>query len=115
MHISVLLLLTHFFFLPIPLDYWASPSSAIVRGAVVDEGSGGGIAGAIVYAMSDVDVRQTVTDRAGHFLFLTLLPGTYRLCASKVGYTIDCHRGKAEELSAGFEYGATVVLSHAIN
>ncbi len=66
--------------------------------------------------MSDADVQQTTADSKGHFIFLTLLPGTYRLCALKSGYAADCYPRDAhpEELYAGFEYGATVVLSHAL-
>jgi Carboxypeptidase regulatory-like domain len=115
MHIAVLLLLSNFFFWPSPIDWQMTQENVAIRGAVVDEESGRSIAGAVVYAMSDAYVQRTVSNSAGHFFFLTLLPGVYRLCASKSGYAADCYpRGSyPEELYAGFEYGATVVLSHA--
>ena len=117
MHIVVLFLLSHFFFWPAPIDWQMYQGNVAVRGTVVDETSGQGVAGAVVYAMSDADVAQAVSDSKGHFIFLTLLPGTYRLCASEYGYAADCYpRGtQPEQLFAGFEYGATVVLSRAIN
>jgi len=117
MHIALTLLLSHFFFSPIPLDWQMIQENVAIRGSVVDEMSGIGVPGAIVYAMSDADISQARTDSKGRFIFLTLLPGYYRLCASQYGYVIDCspRTSHAQELFAGFEYGATVVLSHAID
>jgi hypothetical protein len=117
MHIVVLFLLSNFFFWPAPIDWQMNQQDVALRGAVVDEASGHGISSAIVYAISDADVARTTSDSKGHFIFLTLLPGTYRLCASKDGYAADCYPQAAqpEELFAGFEYGATVVLSPATN
>ena len=112
MHWILVLLFSHFLFAPIPLNYSVSQSDAIVRGSVVDEKTGHGIAGATVYAMSDTVVRFVKSDANGNFLFLTLLPGKYRLCAAKSGYVIDCTRGEANELTAGFEYGAKVILQN---
>jgi hypothetical protein len=117
MHIALLLLLSRFVFWPSPLDWQMSQENAAIRGVVVDETTGRGIQGATVYAISDADVREATSDSNGHFIFLTLLPGSYRLCASKYAYVNDCYpRGShSEELSAGFEYWATVILSHAID
>ena len=88
-----------------------------ISGVVVDEQSGRGIAGAIVYAVSDADNSETISDSSGHFIFLTLLPGAYRLCASKYTYVAQCYPygSHPKELLAGDEYGATVILSHAID
>jgi hypothetical protein len=113
MHISILLLVSQFFFWSIPIDWQMKQENVVVRGAVVDETSGSPIAGATVYAISPADVLKTTSDPNGHFIFLTLLPGTYRLCAAKYGYAADCSPNalQQEQLYAGFEYGATVVLS----
>lgn len=115
MQIAVLLLLSQFFFWSTPIDWQMYQSNVAIRGTVVDEGSGRAIAGAVVYAISGADVGETTSDSKGHFIFLTLLPGTYRLCASKPGYAMDCHPigTQPEDLFAGFEYGATIVLSQA--
>jgi hypothetical protein len=90
--------------------------NVVVRGSVVDETTRGPVTGARVYAISPSDVRQTESDAKGNFIFLTLLPGTYHLCASKVSYAIDCsfQEPQLTELFAGLEYGATIVLSHAM-
>jgi hypothetical protein len=113
MHITLLLLLSQFFFWSTPIDWQTNQSVVALWGTVVDEGSGSAVPGAAVYAVSGADVERTVSDANGHFIFLTLLPGTYHLCASKAGGATECApRGSnAQELFAGFEYGATVVLS----
>lgn len=115
MHIMLLLLLSQFFFWSAPIDWQMDQTNVSLWGTVIDEGSGRAVDGAVVYAISGSDVRKTVADGNGHFIFLTLLPGTYRLCASKAGYPGECRpRGTdAEELYAGYEYGATVVLSQS--
>lgn len=115
MHISILFLLSQFFFWSIPIDWQMHQQNVVVRGAVVDETNGSPISGATVYAISAADVRKATSDANGSFIFLTLFPGTYRLCASKLGYAADCSsQGLGQEqLYAGFEYGATVVLSAA--
>jgi len=96
-----------------PLAVGAIQGDVMVRGTVVDEESDRAVAGAVVYAISGADVLKSVSDPRGHFFFLTLLPGDYCLCASKGGYESDCAAGDTMELRAGFEYGATVVLSRA--
>ena len=117
MHIALLLMLSNFFFWPSPLDWQMSQQNVALRGTVVDERSGGPLAGAVVYATSPGFVARTISDSKGDFIFLTLLPGAYRLCASKHGYVVDCYPRASEpgRLYAGFEYGATIVLSHALN
>jgi|SRR5579862_5646708 len=109
----VLLMLSNFFFWSTPIDWQTNQNNVALWGTVVDDGTGQAVAGADVYAVSGSDVRRTVSDAHGHFIFLTLLPGTYGLCASQPGYAADCRpRGpQAQELFAGFEYGATVVIS----
>ncbi len=113
MHIVLLLLLSRFFFWSAPIDWQTNQSDVKLWGTVVDGGSGRAVGGAVVYAVSGSDVRRAVSDGNGHFIFLTLLPGTYRLCASERGDAADCRPRESEpqELFAGFEYGATVVLS----
>lgn len=113
--LGLMLLLAEFMFWPFPSDWGATLSNATVRGTVVDD-SHRGVSGAIVYAVSNVDVAQTISDSDGGFIFLTLLPGSYRLCASKPGDALDCSpRGSdAEELLAGSEYEAIVKVSGAI-
>jgi hypothetical protein len=115
MQISLLLLLSNFFFWPSPVDWQMIQNNVVVRGTVVDESSGDPIADAAVYAISAADVERTTSDSRGNFFFLTLFPGIYSLCGSKHGYAIDCtpRNAEPERLSAGFEYGATVILSRA--
>jgi hypothetical protein len=115
MHITILLLLSRFFFWPSFVDWQVNQMNVVVRGTVVDDRSGMPISGAVVYALSPPDVAKTTSDANGNFYFLTLLPGTYRLCAAKSGYTLDCFPRESEPqaLHAGFEYGATVLLSQS--
>lgn len=115
MHITLLLLLSQFFFWSVPIDWQMKQANVVIRGTVVDDASGRAVPGAVVYARSDADMEQAVSDARGHFIFLTLLPGTYSLCASKNGYATDCYprTTQPETLYAGFEYGATVVLGRA--
>jgi hypothetical protein len=110
-----LLLLSQFFFWTYPIDWQMNQQNVALRGAVVDEGSGNALAGATVYAVSDANVAQTTSNSNGQFIFLTLLPGVYHLCASIRGYAVDCRPATPEpaELFAGFEYGATIVLSRS--
>ncbi|MBV8198860.1 MAG: carboxypeptidase regulatory-like domain-containing protein [Candidatus Eremiobacteraeota bacterium] len=117
MQVAILLALSNFFFWAMPVDWQRSQQDVVVSGSVVDEGTGAPIAGAVVHAMSDANVAQTTSDSQGRFVFLTLLPGAYSLCASSHGYTLDCHPRDSNpmELLAGFEYGATVVLAPATN
>jgi hypothetical protein len=109
-------MLSHFFFWSAPIDWQMTQGNVVVRGAVVDENTGRPIAGARVYAVSDAAMRETVSDSKGNFIFLTLLPSTYRLCAAKPGYAADClpRSSQPESLYAGFEYGATVLLSQGL-
>ncbi|HMF27641.1 MAG TPA: carboxypeptidase-like regulatory domain-containing protein [Candidatus Cybelea sp.] len=113
MHIVLMLILSHFFFWSTAIDWQMNQSDAKLWGTVVDDASGAAVPGAVVYAVSGPDVKKAVSDANGHFIFLTLLPGTYRLCASKPGDAVDCRprESQPQELYAGFEYGATVVLS----
>jgi Carboxypeptidase regulatory-like domain len=112
MPIAVLLLTSHFFFWPSVIDWQTYQENVAVRGTVVDERSGRPIAGAVVEAISGADVARARSDSKGHFIFLALLPGTYSLSGSKLGYDLRCD-GQPEELFAGFEYGATLVLTNA--
>jgi hypothetical protein len=117
MQIAVLLMLSNFFFWPSAVDWQMSQSNVAIRGTVVDEGTGRPVAGATVYATSGALDARTVSDSNGEFFFLTLFPGTYWLCASKGDREEGCRSRDAEppELFAGFEYGATIELSHVSN
>jgi hypothetical protein len=115
MYITLLLLLSQFFFWSVPIDWQMKQGNVVIWGNVVDDASGRAVPGAVVYARSGADEEQAVSDARGHFVFLTLKPGTYRLCASKNGYATNCYprASEPETLYAGFEYGATVVLAPA--
>lgn len=116
MQIAVLLMLSNFFFWPGPMDWQMNQQNVVIRGTVVDGGTGRAVAGATVYAHSAASDAQAVSDAKGEFIFLTLFPGTYTLCASKNGDVAGCARdADTPELFAGFEYGATVLLSQATN
>lgn len=84
----------------------------MVRGVVTDAQSGRGVAGAVVYALSDTDLQRRVTDERGRFIFFALLPGYYSFYAQKTGYDDRCSSpfGRGRELEAGLEYDATVWL-----
>jgi hypothetical protein len=113
MHIAMLLMLSNFFFWPSPVD-WQDQQNVAIRGAVVDEVTGLAVPGAAVHAMSPAFDARTVSDSKGEFIFLTLLPGTYTLCADKPGYgrggCCPLYADQPPQLFAGFEYGATVML-----
>jgi hypothetical protein len=83
-----------------------------VRGSVLEFNRHRPIAGAIVYARSEADVRITTSDKNGTFYFLSLLPGNYSFSASKQGYSSQCLccRQDPQELDAGFEYLASAFL-----
>jgi len=104
-------LLAAFAFASIPMDQSPLQTNVVVRGTVIDA-RGRGLAGAVVYATSGAYVQESVTNEQGNFYFLTLWPGTYRLSASKTGWGECGPRFDAPtELSAGFEYLATVMLN----
>lgn len=114
MRIAIFAVFTHFFFAPIPLDVGMNPSASLVRGRTVDGKTGLPLTGVRVTARSDVDVATTLSGSDGRFLFLTLLPGTYRICTSNArGYAASCE-GEPKELFAGLEYGVTCVLSNTL-
>lgn len=110
---AVLLMLSNFFFWPSAVD-WQDGQEVAIRGAVVDEVTGLPVPGAAVRATSPAFDARTVSDSKGEFIFLTLLPGTYNLCADKAGYgrhsCCPLDPGPQPQLFAGFEYGATVML-----
>jgi hypothetical protein len=117
MHVAILLMLSNFFFWPGPMDWQMNQQNVVIRGTVVDEGSGRVVSGATVYARSAALDERTVSDANGNFIFLTLFSGTYTLCAAKAGYAATCRSRDpiVPELFAGFEYGATIVLSQNTN
>ena len=98
-----------------PLDQSTSPQDVVVRGRVLENFQQHPIPGAVVYAVSDTDFQATTTDSTGHFYFLTLLPGNYRLVGQAPGYLVSCicclHH--PVELDAGYEYDATIWLPRA--
>lgn len=115
MHIAVLLMLSNFFFWPSAVDWQMSQSNVAIRGTVIDESTGRAVQGATVYATSGALEERALSDAKGEFIFLTLFPGTYYLCASKgKDSNVGCRSRDAEppELYAGFEYGATILLSN---
>ncbi|MGA7354525.1 MAG: carboxypeptidase-like regulatory domain-containing protein [Candidatus Cybelea sp.] len=111
---AVLLMLSNFFFWPSAVDWQTNQENVAIRGAVIDEVTGLPVPGAAVRAVSPAFAARTVSDSKGEFIFLTLFPGTYTLCADKPGYgrggccPIDPE--PPPQLFAGFEYGATVML-----
>jgi hypothetical protein len=114
MQIAVLLMLSHFFFWPSALDWQMHQQNVVVRGTVVDDATGRPVPGASVFATSPALNARTVSDSNGNFIFLTLFPGTYSLAASKNGAETGFYAAPGYEppaLFAGFEYGATIVLS----
>ena len=98
-----------------PVDHSAFQGNVVVRGMVLDNWHHRPIPHAIVYAVADTGFQRTVANSAGHFYFLSLLPGDYRFVGEARGDATACvccgH--EAVELDAGFEYDATVWLTNA--
>lgn len=114
MYVAVLLMISRFVFWPTALDWQMHQQNVVVRGTVVDDASGRPVPGATVFATSPALNAQTVSDSRGNFIFLTLFPGTYYLAASRNGAETGFYALPGYEpppLYAGFEYGATIVLS----
>jgi hypothetical protein len=100
-----------------PMDQAAVQGDVMVRGTVVSVASNQGIPGVAVDAVSDTSVQRATTDAAGHFYFMSLLPGNYQFYASAPDYESNCINATpvniAYELDAGFEYAAKLYLSKA--
>jgi hypothetical protein len=96
----------------IPIDDNAFYNTVAVRGTVRAEYGNQAVPGALVYAVSETGVETTMTDKNGHFYFLTLLSGDYLLGAAESGYLTSCIccRQYPVALNAGAEYDATVWL-----
>ena len=110
----VLLMLSQFFLSPIPIDWQMNQQNVVVRGTVVDDATGSPVSGATVFAASPAFDARTTSDSKGNFIFLTLVPGVYYLAASRNGANMGVYGSGTLEpppLFAGFEYGATIVLS----
>jgi hypothetical protein len=78
--VMAVLLLANFFVAPIPINQSVYEGVASVRGSVVDSLRHQTVAGAIVYAKSDVDFQKTVSDQKGNLgqhqlLFSPTTPG----------------------------------------
>jgi hypothetical protein len=111
MHLFLLVVLTHFWFAPIPVSQSVPASGPVIVGTTIDWKTQRPLAGVKVTAKSDGDVQESVSGSDGRFVFLSLRPGTYRICTSgKFGYAASC-RGEPKELFAGLEYVVTCVLS----
>jgi len=57
-----------------------------LRGRVVDQATGAGLAGAVVTATSPSQTQSTQSDASGNFSFLSLAPDTYVVSAELKGY-----------------------------
>jgi hypothetical protein len=113
MQIAMLLMLSQFFFWPSALDWQRNQQDVVVRGSVVDA-TGRPVPGATVYATSPAFDARTVSDSKGNFIFLTLIPGVYYLAAASNDSDVGVYGSLDKvppQLFAGFEYGATIVLS----
>lgn len=97
---------------PVPIDDGAFFNTVAIRGTVREDYGTRGILGAMVYAVSQTGLETTMTDRDGHFYFLNLVPGDYRLGAVKSDHLSSCIccRHNRVALNAGAEYDATVWL-----
>jgi hypothetical protein len=116
MQVALMLMVSQFFFSPIPVDWQMNQQNVVIRGTVVDGATGHAVPGVTVFARSGAFDASTTSDSKGEFIFLTLFPGTYYLGALKrdrdagVYGTPGSPFNEAPELFAGYEYGATVVL-----
>jgi len=98
-----------------PIDQSAFQGDLVIRGEVIDSFHHQAVPDALVFAISETSVQKTRANSTGHFYFLNLLPGNYRLAAQAYGYVTGCIccRHEPVELDAGFEYDATVWLQNA--
>ena len=98
-----------------PVGQSAFQGNVVVQGMVLDNWHHRPIPHAVVYAVADTFLQRTTTNSAGHFYFLSLLPGNYRFVGQARGYATECAccRHDPVELDAGFEYDATVWLTNA--
>jgi hypothetical protein len=111
MNLTLLVVLTHFWFAAIPLSESVPASGPVITGMAVDWKTQRPLAGVTVTAKSNGDVQETVSGSDGRFVFLSLRPGTYRICTSGLsGYAASC-RGEPKELFGGLEYVVTCILS----
>lgn len=117
--ITTLLLATVFQINPTPIDQSPFQGAVMIRGRAIDE-HGHGVASVHVEALASSGSATTVTNAAGYFYFLNLLPGNYTLNAQPkplpVIEIIGPPRCKSPttdkfELMAGYEYGATVLIA----
>lgn len=116
----LLAVLSHTIFGQFALGYSADQDTAAIHGRVLDE-AGHPLPGAVVFALSDAEDAQVISDASGRFVFLSLSPAAYEFCASLYGYAAECadpeHSDPKQvcELDAGLDYEVTVVLSHSMN
>lgn len=119
--LTTLLLATVFQINPTPMDQSPFQGVVMIRGRAVDE-YGHGLWPVRVHALSGSETAVTITDKAGYFYFLSLLPGNYILDAEPMfvrtlvilgprRHTVpQCKPSTTEkfELLAGYEYAATI-------
>ena len=108
--------ISYLLFSPFGIDQTGSDAYASLRGTVrgqLIDGTRPTIPYALVTAHSDADVEQTRADARGEYLFLSLLPGVYRIDAQAQGPYVAgaCYPDRSSaELSAGVEYAADIVV-----
>jgi hypothetical protein len=117
--LTSLLLATVFQINPMPIDQSPFQGVVMLRGRAVDE-RGRGIANVRVDAVASSDTATTVTNAAGNFFFLDLLPGSYTLNAQPRPLPVIeiirpvplCKPPTTEkfELEAGYEYAAVILV-----
>jgi streptogramin lyase len=67
--------------------------TGVISGQVTDKTTGKAVAAATVTAVSPSQSATSTTDAGGNYHFLTLLPGTYTVSATKTGYNSASQSG----------------------
>jgi Carboxypeptidase regulatory-like domain/TonB dependent receptor-like, beta-barrel len=100
--------------LALPAAASVGPPLGQLQGRVTDQ-KGQALAGVSLYVSSPalLGIRNALTSKTGHFTFLALPPGTYRVAAEMPGYkslifmNIDVRSGKVVELPLRLEASET--------
>ncbi|HEX7090996.1 MAG TPA: TonB-dependent receptor [Longimicrobiales bacterium] len=86
----------------------AAQRAAVVRGQVIESGTGAAIAGATVRVVGGPAGRVVLSDARGAFRLEGLVPGTHRLRVERIGFA---EREVAVEVTSGEEVYLDVVLT----
>lgn len=94
----------------------AAVNAATLHGIVLDEGAS--LSGVTVALYSTDQVRQTISDREGRFVFENVVPGSYEIGAERIGFIMPTSRTlqiSSEQPSAFIAIDANSALGYCGN